>query len=331
MKNLIGITCYPTNERQVKMLNECIDSLLPLGYDIMVLSHYPIGIDIQKKVNYVHYDSDNPFLPSEITPHNFLTTDFFESKVFNSGHALAISKNMNTLFNFAHNMNYDYCICVEFDCTFDKVDLEKIPKLIGDMKISNKKATIFNPSNHIVASCHYEVYGPNYAETCFFISQPKFFLDSFRPPSNMNEWMNNNMCYTLEITLHNKLNNFKSDVEFIDSYTSDYFNLSKMNQHRYGLFNCDIVYNEKNPNNPILLINNIHDDRYKVEIFKNGTHLSTVISEARGHWTYFPFEFDDSVVETVIYQNDLYLETKRFILSLDKLDTFIKKGVIIFK
>ena len=47
MKNLIGITCYPINETQVKMLNDCIDSLKPLGYDIMVLSHYPIDMDIQ--------------------------------------------------------------------------------------------------------------------------------------------------------------------------------------------------------------------------------------------------------------------------------------------
>ena len=134
MKNLIGITCYPINDIQVKMLDDCINSLKPLGYDIMVLSHYPIDINIQKKVNFVHYDSDNPFLPSEMTQHNFLVTDFFESKVFNSGHALAISKNMNTLFNFAQSLDYDYCICVEFDCKFNEEDVQKIPKLINDMR-----------------------------------------------------------------------------------------------------------------------------------------------------------------------------------------------------
>lgn len=331
MKNLIGITCYPINERQVKMLNECIDSLKPLGYDIMVLSHCPIDIDIQRKVNHVHYDSDNPFLPPEMNQHNFLVTDFFESKVFNSGHALAISKNMNTLYNFAQNMDYDYCICIEFDCKFNEDDVQKIPTLIDNMRLNNKKALVFNPSNHIVASCHYEENGPNYCETCFIISQPKFFLDTFRPPRNMNEWLNNDMCYTLEITLNNKLKHFESDVEFVDSYSYDFFSKSSMNQHRYGLFNCDIIYNEKNPNNPILLINNIHNDKYKVEIFKNGEHISTVNSDCDGHWSYFPFVFDNSIVETVIYQNDLYLETKKFELSIDKIESHRKKGVISFK
>lgn len=331
MKNLIGITCYPVNEIQVKMLNDCIDSLKPLGYDIMVLSHYPIDVDTQKKVNFVHYDSDNPFLPSEMNQHNFLITELFESKIFNSGHALAISKNMNTLFNFAQNMDYDYCICVEFDCKFNEDDILKISELIDNMKFNNKKASVFNPTSHIVASCHYENDGPNYCETCFFISQPKFFLDTFRPPRNINEWLNNDMCYTLEITLCNKLKYFESDVQFIDSYSNEYFNKSNMNQHRYGMFNCDIIYNEKKPNIPILLINNIHDEKYKVDIFKNGKHLSTVNCDVIGLWSYFPFEFDNSIIETVIYQNDVYLETKKFELSFDKIEIYKKKGIISFK
>jgi hypothetical protein len=331
MKNLIGITCYPINETQVKMLNDCIDSLKPLGYDIMVLSHYPIDMDIQKKVNFVHYDSDNPFLPLEMNQHNFLVTEFFESKVFNSGHALAISKNMNTLFNFAQNMDYDYCICVEFDCKFNEDDILKISTLINNMKLNNKKATVFNPTNHIVASCHYENDGPNYCETCFFISQPKFFLDTFRPPRNINEWLNNDMCYTLEITLCNKLKHFESDVEFINSYSNEYFSKSDMNQHRYGMFNCEIIYNEKNPNVPILLIINIHNEKYKIDIFKNGKHFSTVNCDVVGFWSYFPFEFDDSIIETIIYQNNLYLETKKFELSLNKIENYKKKGVISFK
>lgn len=331
MKNLIGITCYPVNEIQVKMLNDCIDSLKPLGYDIMVLSHYPIDVDTQKKVNFVHYDSDNPFLPSEMNQHNFLITELFESKIFNSGHALAISKNMNTLFNFAQNMDYDYCICVEFDCKFNEDDILKISELIDNMKFNNKKASVFNPTSHIVASCHYENDGPNYCETCFFISQPKFFLDTFRPPRNINEWLNNDMCYTLEITLCNKLKYFESDVQFIDSYSNEYFNKSNMNQHRYGMFNCEIIYNEKKPNIPILLINNIHDEKYKVDIFKNGKHLSTVNCDVIGLWSYFPFEFDNSIIETVIYQNDVYLETKKFELSFDKIEIYKKKGIISFK
>ena len=164
MKNLIGITCYPVNDIQVKMLNDCIDSLKPLGFDIMVLSHYSIDMDIQKKVNFVHYDSDNSFLPSEMAQHNFLITNFFESKIFNGGHSLAISKNINTLFNFAQNMDYDYCICVEFDCKFNEDDILKISKLIDNMKllftaVSKSFSSPKNPFSSSVPSLIAVLYG----------------------------------------------------------------------------------------------------------------------------------------------------------------------------
>lgn len=326
MKNLIGITCYPVNDTQIKMLNECIDSLKPLGYDIMVLSHYPIDPDIQRKVNFVHYDADNPLLPPHINQHNFLKTDTFESKIFNSGHALAISKNMNSLFSFAQNMDYDYCICVEFDCTFHLSDVFKIQDLVEDLKMKNKKAAVFNPSSHIVASCHYEENGPYYCETCFFISQPKFFMDKFRPPRNMNEWLNNNMCYTLEITLHNKLKIYQSDVDFIDSYTSEYFDKSNMNQHRYGLFNCEVVYNETSPDCPILLVNNLSSSELtkNVKVYLNGD-LIRDIESSPGTWFYLPLLLDGSSLKYEVNSNG-YLESSReVILSLGLVETLKEK------
>lgn len=326
MKNLIGITCYPINDTQIKMLNECIDSLKPLGYDIMVLSHYPIDLDIQRKVNFVHYDADNPLLPPYINQHNFLKTDTFESKIFNSGHALAISKNMSSLFSFAQNMDYDYCICVEFDCTFHLDDVFKIQDLIEDLKSKDKKTVVFNPSRHIVASCHYEENGPYYCETCFFISEPKFFIDKFSPPRNMKEWLNNNMCYTLEITLYDKLKLYKSDVEFIDLYTSEYFNKSNMNQHRYGLFNCEVVYNETDPGSPVLLVNNLSssDLSKNVKVYLNDGLISDTISFP-GTWFYLPLSLDGSSLKYEVISDGYTELSKELTLSPDLVESLREK------
>jgi hypothetical protein len=59
MKNIIIIGTYPNDSYKLDMLNDCINRVKPLGYDIMIVSHYPIPEEIQSKVNYVLYDSEN--------------------------------------------------------------------------------------------------------------------------------------------------------------------------------------------------------------------------------------------------------------------------------
>jgi hypothetical protein len=113
-------------------------------------------------------------------------------------------------------MGYDFCLCVEFDCFFSSDDLSKIPDLIDEMVSKQRKSLVFNPQSHHVSSCNYEEIGPYYCETCFFISEPKFFLNSFAPPKDLSEWVNNHMCYTLEISLFDKLKNYPDLVEFKD-------------------------------------------------------------------------------------------------------------------
>ena len=59
MKDLIFITAYCPTEKQEEALNRCIDSVLKLGFHILLLSHSHIPLHIQKKCNYYFYDYDN--------------------------------------------------------------------------------------------------------------------------------------------------------------------------------------------------------------------------------------------------------------------------------
>jgi hypothetical protein len=58
-KDIIIIGAYPNRSHKMEMLRECIKRVKPLGYDIMVVSHYPIPEDIQREVDYVIYDKEN--------------------------------------------------------------------------------------------------------------------------------------------------------------------------------------------------------------------------------------------------------------------------------
>ena len=55
-KDIIIIGTYPDHPKKMEMLRECIERVRPLGYDILVVSHYPIPTDIQEMVDYVIYD-----------------------------------------------------------------------------------------------------------------------------------------------------------------------------------------------------------------------------------------------------------------------------------
>ena len=58
-KDVIIIGTYPNQPHKVDMLRDCIDRVRPLGYDILVVSHFPLPTDIQESVEYVIYDKEN--------------------------------------------------------------------------------------------------------------------------------------------------------------------------------------------------------------------------------------------------------------------------------
>ena len=64
MKDLLLITAYCPDETRENILRNLINSLTKFKnkYDLMIVSHTPIPLDIQKKVNYFLYDSKNEIL-----------------------------------------------------------------------------------------------------------------------------------------------------------------------------------------------------------------------------------------------------------------------------
>jgi hypothetical protein len=68
MKECFLMTSYCDSELKIKVLNECLDNLEQFDIDICLHAHYPLSVDIQKRVKYYIYDYSNPIIYD-----NFLT------------------------------------------------------------------------------------------------------------------------------------------------------------------------------------------------------------------------------------------------------------------
>ena len=63
-KDLVVIGGYPIDENRISILKETILSLNK-HFDILLCTHYPADIELQKLVNYYIYDNRNEFFENE--------------------------------------------------------------------------------------------------------------------------------------------------------------------------------------------------------------------------------------------------------------------------
>lgn len=129
MKDLILITAYCPDEYRENILRNLVNSFTRFKntFDVLIVSHTPIPLDIQNKVNYCFYDSKNEIL----TDWDLLNQPWFnpndERRIqssFLSGKNthLAIWRMMILGFSLAKNMGYNKVHHIEYDCKIENVD-----------------------------------------------------------------------------------------------------------------------------------------------------------------------------------------------------------------
>jgi len=315
MKKLFIIDSYPKTEKQIQTLKECILSIKIIGWDILLVSHYPVTTEIQEMVTYYIYDKNNLFVPPNITPHIFISNEFFDSKIYLSGHALAITINMFNGFKFAENYNYDFCYFMECDSILTNNDINKLTSLVDTMVLENKDMIVFNPKEFIVKDCYYGEDGAFFYETLLFGAKTTQFLLNFKPPRNLEEWYSNDMCYNLESSFHHKFKHLKDKCLIIPNFVSDYLSESNINKHRFGMFVCDIINNETNPETPILFINNLYESNTtkEIKIFENDQYIDTVTSQS-GTWFYKPLSIGNKI-KIEVFEKNIFDYSEEYFLS----------------
>lgn len=329
MKRLFIIDCYPSNQKDVDILVRCIDALKQIDYDIMVVSHLPVDKYVAEKVNYVIYDYENTFLSPKYTPHFWMNSDTIDVHIFNGGHSLPICRNMNTSLHLAKCLGYEDFVFLECDVIFHIDDLNMLDSYMNDMNLANKKMVFFKPEEYRDINNSY-VY-----ETLLFGGKVNYFLDSFVPPLNENEWLTKPMGYTLELSFYERFSRDEKLFYIIHDHSSRIFTKSDVNLSRYGLFSCEVLYNKRYEGEPVLFINNslINPCNKYIKIYQGGNLTHEAILTNRQYW-FNSYKLDGSTLEVFIYDEqeniNLFLN-KSFTLTSENYIKFHEKGTINFK
>ena len=120
MKDLIFVTAYCPDQEQIDRLSECIDSLPNDGFDIALISHSHIPLDIQKKCQFYIYDYLNELSDDEELKHfefHRTKSHFLKSKYLNKNqfYGFAIYRMFSTICKLAKNLGYERIYHVEYD------------------------------------------------------------------------------------------------------------------------------------------------------------------------------------------------------------------------
>ncbi len=329
MKTLFIVGTYPTTKKHNTILSECIDAIKKSNFDVLVVSHKNIPDEVVDKIDYFIYDKDNSFLPSYLTPHYWVTTDLFHIQIFNSGHTLPICRNMKNGFELAKARRYEAFVFMESDIIMSDFDMETLKDYLLSIENDGKQMFFFRPEEYRGTNNSY-VY-----ETLLFGGKTNFIIENLKIPTNLNEWLAYDMGFTLEQTFYEKLNNHESKFLIINEHSSNVFLDSKVNLFRYGLVNCEMIYNACVPSEPVLFVNNSFiDDKPKyIDINVDGKLFQHILF--KGQYFYESYKLGDvNEIKVSVYEDEArneHLIKKHFYINDETINLFKNNGIIKLK
>jgi hypothetical protein len=140
MKDLIMITAYCPDDYRENILRNLVTFLNDFRdqYDVMIVSHTVIPIDIQKKVNYCLYDSKNEIL----TDWDLLNQPWFNPDYTRRIQSSFLSKKNTHLaiwrmfilgFSLSKNIGYKKIHQIEYDCDLNNIfEFDENSKLLNE-------------------------------------------------------------------------------------------------------------------------------------------------------------------------------------------------------
>jgi hypothetical protein len=328
MKKLIVIGAYPNTPKKNEVLINQLNSLNPLkllGFDFMLITHYPVLDTIQTMVDYYIYDKYQTLTPLDKTTYFWFKTDNFFIRLNNSRHALPISQSMNTAFKFSEIKNYDFVYFIENDNWFSKTDVIKLNELVELMNEENKKCVFFKPET-------YKDNGSYVYETQLFGVSPKYFNEVFKLPITEDEYFSNpSYPVSLELGFYDNLYKYENDFLIINQHSYEYFNNSLINIFRVENLLIELIHNIKNPDKPILFCygNRISDSTIKIIIKINNEIINDKVLR-QNEWSYHLFDLNEDLLSVEIYNNNILQENKTYFLNKDLLEVLKDKGTIEF-
>lgn len=181
-KTVVVMTSHPNYKMAENITKLAIDSFENM--DIILSSHCPISMELQKKVKYFVYDKNNPLIRHDYYNQSWFETDEYYSLIklhYNDNdlqHALAVYINYYNSIMYAKSLGYTTAICTNFDLIFSNDDINLIDSKI--QKMYKKGLKSFYMTSTANEGTHYK--------TIFFITDVDFFLEKFKYVTNENDY-----------------------------------------------------------------------------------------------------------------------------------------------
>lgn len=326
MKKLIVIGSYPNTPRKEEVLISEIKSLKSIGFDFMLVSHYPVSSEIQHMVDYYIYEKNQILTPLDKTTYYWFKTDFFILRVNNSRHALPICQNMYNAFKMAELKDYDFVFFAENDNIFSEEDSIKLSGLVDEAITNNKSGIFFKP--HDYQDNHSKVY-----ETQMFGINPKRFNEIFKIPLNGDDFFTHpDYPVSLELGFYNSLKDFESEFIIVDEHSYNYFKTSEVNIFRVEDFLVDLLYNSTNEEQPVLFVHNRDSKtlrQARVVVSLDGEIVSDE-TPSSGVWYYQSFSYNGKKLKVEVFMDGDLEIIREYRLDSELRETIKEKGIIDF-
>lgn len=271
---VVIISTHPNFKAIEDTTLESINQAKKAGYKVLLTSHYPASMNLQKAADHYVYDANNP-----IIKHNFYnrwTYDSNNTKIdlyfppsdCDNYHGLAVLINYYNGISLANKIGYKNAICFNYDTIISDLDFSKLYDV--DEILINKKAFFFYDK---------ALEGDTF-KTVFHGINTQFFLEKFKYYTS-DEYMDfvtkKNISNGLEQFYYNKLISYKNDL-YIDYTNNEETYLSNSKNNLFSMVEYQSVLKMKNINKfgVLTYINNKVDDRInEIIIKKNGTIVNT--------------------------------------------------------
>lgn len=186
MKLLTILDCYIHNDTILNKLDSFIDKLKSKNSDILLISNTTIPIEIQQKVNYCLYDSNNHFFSND-----WEFSELFVIKSSVSGgniqdvfpklqpHGLSVMINLFNALQLGKSLGYTHFEKLEYDPIFSNESFDNISKLPSICLEQNKKGLFFLNSKTIPPDLSFH----------YFFSEIDYFLSNVKNIKSENDYL----------------------------------------------------------------------------------------------------------------------------------------------
>jgi glycosyltransferase involved in cell wall biosynthesis len=313
---------YPNIKDRIQWTKDTILSLKPLGRKIILVSHYPVDIDIQNMVDCYIYDAHNP-----LTHHSYYTRfyndtpDYFAEININglksSNQSLTVLTNIFNAAKVAKELGFKRFFYTTYDVTLDPRDIP----VVNEAFRTDKKlyaATLPTPQGKGI-----QTNGIMF-DTDFFLKE----FDDVRTPEEWNEVCKRRRC-------ENYLEDYLSKVIF--SFNPNDVQVITNDKHTF-LVNSGLGFASNSeyysiipvvgkPNTYVFYFFTYNRDHRNIYV-SIADYMWKRIIPAKNHELVYQFEFKGEPIDVRMdfYDGDVCYKIEEFKLTKDNLQMYESTG-----